>query len=867
MGYVVSLSWGANYLNQLLGRLVRIGQLRFVTWYILVILDTTYEKHEAIMWRKYARQLAIESGIDGRIMGELGLIVIYEIIRCLYNQPVTQYLQETVDYKQSPSLNPFYVRVCDVISLIARLALKYPEDCVKAIAHNGNPDFHGLTRVRDTLQYSARPPERPSIQGALARRSTPLSLTIDKLLDMPNASINSLHKRTMKDLKNWNTVKLFKDKVTHTEHQVAIRLMETFPALFIDVFVPEKGEKGEGANNGFNYRAGHYIEDWYLARLCLASKKYWDTLRLSVKDMSEVLAEPSESRGCLADDELLRVFTRLSSTRTTVTIPIARKQTNMPNRGTRVLRVRGNDEAIAREAVGGESVTVSFVSVSLDQPYRSLRMHLLRLLTYCGGAAILPPLTALWLQLLDYQHISSVFTHIHLRMDGFPRELTLQAQASEHELVDEVRASSSTGRSINDIPPELLTIILLKHAQQSRSCLYDACLVNSHWRAIAQPLLFDGWSGSGGPDLAASVTTICLDSCCEDSRELGAHDPPDPDLLERMLEAAEYHRPGNEDWKTAISERRHDSALALMLYLLPRLTCLNLNVSYCEDPGLSHWIMMFARQNSSRGSSPTTSPFLQELRVVRAQHWDTVNGFSMSDIAPLLMLPNLHTVEAYALGDCHVPAGETWPVRSSKVRLLSLNQSGMEAEDFELLLSTFEALEVLEWQWGDACQTGADVNVLETGNTLRRHGKSLQRLVIDVTDSFWFEYGDWNTDTIGSLAHMTLLKSITLPAVFLTGKDDVEDRYYFEPLHFTDVFPRALEELNLIATTLRLPQYLLDMARNCASAFPKLKVVRCLEWDQSDREVDVEMVRQVFEAAGVSFVGFEHVYLPESFLD
>ncbi|KAI0186798.1 hypothetical protein EV127DRAFT_438111 [Xylaria flabelliformis] len=466
-------------------------------------------------------------------------------------------------------------------------------------------------------------------------------------------------------------------------------------------------------------------------------------------------------------------------------------------------------------------------------------------------------------------------------MDDFPKELTLQAQASEHEPVDEVRASS-TGRSINDIPPELLTIIL-KHAQRPRSCLYEACLVNSYWRAIAQPLLFNGWSEPRGsewdkrvlgyiqslldrPDLAASVTTIWLDSCCEDSQHLGGNDPPDPDLLERMLEAAECHQPGNEDWKTAISERRHDSVLALMLYLLPRLACLNIDVEYCEDPELSHWIMMFARQNSSQGS-PTTSPFLQELRVVHAQHWDTEGGFNMSDIAPLLMLPNMHTVETYALGNCRVPASETWPVRSSKVRLLSLNQSGMEAEDFELLLSTFEALEVLEWQWGNACQTDADVNVTEIGNTLRRHGKSLQRLVIDVVFSIWTEYGDLGTDSIGSLAHMTLLKSITLPTVFLTGDndDDDDDGYDFEPLYFADVFPQALEELNLIDTTPRLPQYLLEMARNCASAFPKLKVVRCTEWDQSDHEVDVEMVRQAFEAAGVSFMGFEHVYLPQSF--
>ncbi|KAI1114099.1 hypothetical protein F5Y14DRAFT_415424 [Nemania sp. NC0429] len=464
-------------------------------------------------------------------------------------------------------------------------------------------------------------------------------------------------------------------------------------------------------------------------------------------------------------------------------------------------------------------------------------------------------------------------------MDGFSGELALQAQAREHEPGDEVR-TSSTGRSINDIPPELLTIIL-KYAQESRSCLYKACLVNSRWRAIAQPLLFgqlgltvvspphDGWSQLGGPglgqcmgyirslldrpDLAASVTSICLCSCYEDSRDLGGHNPPNPDLLERMLEAAERHRPGNEDWKMAISEGRHDAALALMLHLLPRLTSLNITVSNCEEPELSHWIMMFARQGS-----PTTSPFLQEIRVVRAQHWDTENGFGLFDIAPLLMLPNLHTFEACALGDCQVLASETWPVRSSKVRLLSLSDSGMEAEDFERLLSSFEALEVLEWWWGDALQTTAAVKVLKIGNTLRRHGKSLRRLVIDVAESFWLYHEGGNAETIGSLASMTLLKDVTLPTLFLTGSDitdDADDKWRFPaPLRFVDVFPRALEELNLVGTTSRLPQCLLDMARNCASAFPRLKVVRCPELHQSDVGVDVEMVRQAFEAAGVSFM-------------
>ncbi|KAI0393714.1 hypothetical protein F5Y17DRAFT_458613 [Xylariaceae sp. FL0594] len=88
-GFVVSLGWSANALNQILGRLVRIGQRRFVEWEILSTAGTIYEKHEQIMWGKYAQQIAADAQFDSRITGELGLIVCYEVIRTLYYQSVT----------------------------------------------------------------------------------------------------------------------------------------------------------------------------------------------------------------------------------------------------------------------------------------------------------------------------------------------------------------------------------------------------------------------------------------------------------------------------------------------------------------------------------------------------------------------------------------------------------------------------------------------------------------------------------------------------------------------------------------------------------------------------------------------------------
>ncbi|KAI0103011.1 hypothetical protein GGR51DRAFT_561990 [Nemania sp. FL0031] len=87
-------------------------------------MGTTYEKHEGIMWRKFSRQLAAEGDIDRGITGELGIVVTYELIRCLYNQPCTRYLLEAMDPTFSSIADGFLFEVSHNIS---RLALTYPK--------------------------------------------------------------------------------------------------------------------------------------------------------------------------------------------------------------------------------------------------------------------------------------------------------------------------------------------------------------------------------------------------------------------------------------------------------------------------------------------------------------------------------------------------------------------------------------------------------------------------------------------------------------------------------------------------------------------------------------------------------------------
>lgn len=131
-GFLMCWPWNANTLMQILGRLVRIGQARFVEWKLYTIGGTIFEKHEGIMWRKYSRQLAAESAVQG-ITGDIGILVMYEIIRVLFNQPYNRYSFEVlVDAELGSFSTTPIIKRGKALSLIARYALQNPDKLGKA---------------------------------------------------------------------------------------------------------------------------------------------------------------------------------------------------------------------------------------------------------------------------------------------------------------------------------------------------------------------------------------------------------------------------------------------------------------------------------------------------------------------------------------------------------------------------------------------------------------------------------------------------------------------------------------------------------------------------------------------------------------
>ncbi|RYP77428.1 hypothetical protein DL771_001223 [Monosporascus sp. 5C6A] len=91
-GMVIQWPWSINHLLQVLGRLIRLGQTRFVEWIIYTVPNTIYDRLEGIIWKKYVRQLAVESSIPRAVTGPLADVAAHSLIQRMFNQTCHRYL-------------------------------------------------------------------------------------------------------------------------------------------------------------------------------------------------------------------------------------------------------------------------------------------------------------------------------------------------------------------------------------------------------------------------------------------------------------------------------------------------------------------------------------------------------------------------------------------------------------------------------------------------------------------------------------------------------------------------------------------------------------------------------------------------------
>ncbi|KAI0423822.1 hypothetical protein F5Y09DRAFT_354502 [Xylaria sp. FL1042] len=145
-GMVIQWPWNANHLLQILGRLPRIHQQRFVEWVILHMPGTVYDKMQTIVWSKYTKQLAVESKIPDAVTGMWADIAAHGLIHKLFNLPHNRWLWDKKAYSldvvgidgaldRNVRLSVFFERVA---ALLNNPTLTPPRDPDEAV------DFHLL---------------------------------------------------------------------------------------------------------------------------------------------------------------------------------------------------------------------------------------------------------------------------------------------------------------------------------------------------------------------------------------------------------------------------------------------------------------------------------------------------------------------------------------------------------------------------------------------------------------------------------------------------------------------------------------------------------------------------------------------------
>ncbi|KAI0185230.1 hypothetical protein EV127DRAFT_515486 [Xylaria flabelliformis] len=101
-GIILQWPWNANHLLQILGRLPRIGQKRFVEWVIFHMPGTIYDKMQTIVWSKYIKQLAVESKIPKELSGVWAELAAYGKIYELFNLPdaIVEQLEKKLEFAE-----------------------------------------------------------------------------------------------------------------------------------------------------------------------------------------------------------------------------------------------------------------------------------------------------------------------------------------------------------------------------------------------------------------------------------------------------------------------------------------------------------------------------------------------------------------------------------------------------------------------------------------------------------------------------------------------------------------------------------------------------------------------------------------------
>jgi hypothetical protein len=348
------------------------------------------------------------------------------------------------------------------------------------------------------------------------------------------------------------------------------------------------------------------------------------------------------------------------------------------------------------------------------------------------------------------------------------------------------------------------------------------CLVNKDFRTKAEPFLYSKiqwtWRQEGPcppitqllrtvirkPQLAAYITTICLDGECFRHGPFRRTGPPIPVSGAELDEPIAFIRGTgvhfSDLWIQELGKGVTDAFVALLLAQPSNLRCLYLGPVFTQQSALIGMVLRSAICEPVHHRLPD----LQHLRdvsfllMISEDQLRYKRAKNTADLLPLFYLPNIQRISA----SIENSAAITWPTARLPIpsNLISLDLTAVREAHLYELLSVTQNLKTLRWEWY------YDFGVDDKFNTpivdLDRIGAAISHVRGTLTDLTILaelncaagvpSFPAIKTEgSLHAMVNLDMLKRLQVPLAFLVGfAQDTTKR-------LQDMIPRNIEFLSI----------------------------------------------------------------------
>lgn len=285
--------------------------------------------------------------------------------------------------------------------------------------------------------------------------------------------------------------------------------------------------------------------------------------------------------------------------------------------------------------------------------------------------------------------------------------------------------------------------------------LASLCLTCKHFRALSEPILYQGYSSPDRrhdgreemqsrlylflctlihrPDLASQVKTLFVgpwetrSTVLDDRRSLAGDgynmiSNPLPQALVTQYATAGYQctpdtRPyvTYEDWVSALKGYEEDGLVALLFTLTPNVESLSFVLPNEDAEDHNYFFMILVEQaieykaSHERNTAPQSArrevQILKKLKTLKVAAYQAywlheATDFSVTGIAELFQLPGLESLSLSSMFDGEAPSPGLCPPRSSHIQHLDILNSNVSGPVIHALANTCITLRSFKLSWG-----------------------------------------------------------------------------------------------------------------------------------------------------------------------